>query len=71
SLRHTAASLAYAAPEVPMDAERSARLRARLLARAAADRPDALSGAAPASVDTGTPSDPVSADAATPGVISI
>lgn len=41
SLRETAASLAYAAPVVPLDAERSARLRARLVARAAADRGDA------------------------------
>ena len=38
SLRETAAALAYAAPQVPMDADRSARLRARLVARAAADR---------------------------------
>ena len=60
SLRHTAASLAWAAPEVPMDAERSARLRARLLARAAADRAGSPADTAPASTD----------DAA-PGVISI
>jgi anti-sigma-K factor RskA len=38
SLRETAASLAYAVPPAAMDADRSARLRARLVARAAADR---------------------------------
>jgi len=37
SLREAAASLAHAAPRVPMSAERSARLRSRLVARAAAD----------------------------------
>ena len=50
SLRETAAALAHAAPQVPMDADRSARLRARLVARAAADRGGASAspGAAPA-----------------------
>src|SRR6476620_5184750 len=43
-LREAAAALAYAAPPVPMDVHRSARLRARLVARAAADR----AGGAPA-----------------------
>jgi hypothetical protein len=38
SLRATADALAWAAPPRPMDAERSDRLRARLVARAAADR---------------------------------
>ncbi len=61
SLRHTAASLAWAAAEVPMDAERSARLRARLLARASAER----SGAEP----DAAASEPT--DAAVPGVIPI
>ncbi|HET7233890.1 MAG TPA: anti-sigma factor [Longimicrobium sp.] len=37
-LEEAAAALAWAAPRVPMDAARSARMRARLLARAAADR---------------------------------
>ncbi|HEU4558937.1 MAG TPA: anti-sigma factor, partial [Longimicrobium sp.] len=71
SLHQTAASLAYAAPEVPMDAERSARLRARLLARAAADRPDAPADAAPGSVDAGASFAPASADRTAPGVIPI
>ncbi|HEX6747251.1 MAG TPA: anti-sigma factor [Longimicrobium sp.] len=47
SLRETAAALAYAAPQVPMDADRSARLRARLVARAAADRGGASADAPP------------------------
>lgn len=52
-LHETAAALAYAAPPAPLDAERSARIRARLLARAAADTRGAaviplLRGAAPA-----------------------
>jgi anti-sigma-K factor RskA len=38
SLTETAAEVAYAAPPMPMEPERSARVRARLLARAAADR---------------------------------
>jgi hypothetical protein len=66
SLRNAAASLAWAAPEVPMDAERSARLRARLLARAAADRGGAPSGTALPSANAS-----VDADAAAPGVIPI
>ncbi len=37
SLREAAASLAYAVPRAPMDTARAARLRARLVARAAAD----------------------------------
>jgi hypothetical protein len=37
-LRGAASLLAWLAPERPMEAERSARLRARLLVRAAADR---------------------------------
>jgi hypothetical protein len=40
-LRAAAASLAFAAPPAPLDEARSARLRARRLARAAADRADA------------------------------
>ena len=60
SLRDAAASLAYAAPPAPLDADRSARLRARLVARAAADRGDVASPAAPAPTV-----------AATPGVIPI
>jgi hypothetical protein len=38
SLKETAAELAYAAPPRAMEPERSARVRARLLARATADR---------------------------------
>jgi anti-sigma factor RsiW len=60
SLEETAAALAHAAPQVPMDAERAARMRARLLARAAADRAGAPSARAP-----------VPADAPVPGVIPI
>lgn len=56
SLREAAASLAYAVPAAPMEAGRSARLRARLLARAAAER-----DAAPATAST----------PAAPGVIPI
>lgn len=43
SLREAAASLAFSVPSAPMDPERSARVRARLVARAAAER-----GGAPA-----------------------
>lgn len=66
SLREAAASLAFAAPRVPMDAERSARLRSRLLARAAAD-------AQPAAVDGPRIVAPVAAApvAPVPGVISL
>ncbi|HEX8431399.1 MAG TPA: zf-HC2 domain-containing protein, partial [Longimicrobium sp.] len=39
SLRETAALLNHLAPPRPLDAERSDRMRARLVARAAADRP--------------------------------
>jgi anti-sigma-K factor RskA len=39
-MQESAALLAYAAPAAAMDAQRPARLRARLLARAAADRDD-------------------------------
>ena len=41
SLREAAASLAFSVPSAPMDPARSARLRARLVARAAAERGDA------------------------------
>jgi hypothetical protein len=47
SLRESAALLAFAAPARPMEPARSARLRARLLARAAEDR-DSTTQAAPA-----------------------
>lgn len=62
SLEEAAAALAYTAPPVPMDAERSARLRARLLARAAADRGTSIQRPVPA--DGG-------GDAAGPAVIPI
>lgn len=48
-LEEAAASLAHAAPSAPMDADRAARMRARLVARAAADR------------GHGAPADPVAA----------
>ena len=60
SLEETAAALAHAASPVPMDAERAARMRARLLARATADRAGAPSAHAAAP-----------ADAPVPGVIPI
>ena len=41
SLREAAASLAFSVPSAPMEPARSARLRARLVARAAAERGDA------------------------------
>jgi anti-sigma-K factor RskA len=41
SLREAAAALAFSVPAVPMDAARSARVRARLVARARAERGDA------------------------------
>ncbi|HEX8244249.1 MAG TPA: zf-HC2 domain-containing protein, partial [Longimicrobium sp.] len=65
SLRATAASLAYAVPPVPMDAERSARLRARLVARAAADRADGRP------VLTANPASSTTADVVVPGVIPL
>jgi len=55
SLRDAAASLAYTVPAAPLDAGRSARLRARLLARAAADS----AGGAPAAVPTPDAAAPV------------
>jgi anti-sigma-K factor RskA len=60
--RDAAASLAYAAPPAPLDAERSSRLRARLVARAAADRGDGA---------TSAPAAPAPVTAETPGVIPI
>lgn len=50
ALEEAAASLAYTIPAAPLAADRSARLRARLVARAAADadRGDAVPSAAPA-----------------------
>ena len=62
SLREAAASLAYAAPTAPMEPGRSDRLRARLLARAAADAGG--SGRVPAR-------EPVPARREEPGVIPI
>ncbi|HYH78878.1 MAG TPA: anti-sigma factor [Longimicrobium sp.] len=63
SLREAAASLAYALPSAPLDADRSARIRARLVARAAADRgAPRVQAAAPARA---------AADAPVPGVIPI
>jgi hypothetical protein len=47
SLREAAASLAFSVPSAPMDPARSARLRARLVARAAAERGDGPIDAAP------------------------
>jgi anti-sigma-K factor RskA len=49
ALRESAALLAHAAPHRPMEPARSDRLRARLLARARADR-EASTGAAPGAV---------------------
>lgn len=46
SYRDAAASLAYAAPHAPLYADRSSRLRARLVARAAADRGETAAPAA-------------------------
>lgn len=63
SLRQASSSLAFAAPRVPMDAARSAGLRARLVARAAAD-----AGGAPPAAAAADPPAPV---AAAPGVIPI
>jgi anti-sigma-K factor RskA len=61
SLREAASLLAYTVPQAPMDPGRSARLRARLVARAAADR-----GAPPAA-----DAPPATAPADGPGVIPI
>ncbi|SOD03320.1 Putative zinc-finger [bacterium JGI 053] len=47
SLREAAASLAFSVPHAPMDSARSARLRARLVARAAAERGDGEADEAP------------------------
>jgi hypothetical protein len=47
-LREAAGMLAYAAPHAPLAPARSDRVRARLLARAAADRGDAPAAAVPA-----------------------
>ncbi|HSU16923.1 anti-sigma factor [Longimicrobium sp.] len=52
-LREAAAALAHAAPPAPMDADRSARLRARLVARAAADRAGGAHDANPDAFSTG------------------
>jgi len=47
SLREAAASLAFSVPNAPMDPARSARVRARLVARAAAERGDGPIDVAP------------------------
>lgn len=62
-LRDAAASLAYTVPAAPMDAARSTRLRARLVARARAGREgaDASTPARPA-VGVAAPRSPASAD---------
>jgi anti-sigma-K factor RskA len=73
SLRETAASLAFSVPSAPMDPARSARLRARLVARAAAGRGDGAD-AAVAVVPAPIGVSPLAADApedATRGVIPI
>jgi len=62
AFEQAAASLAWTAPQVPMDAGRSARLRARLLARAAADRGTSIVQPVPADG---------AGDAAGPAVIPI
>jgi hypothetical protein len=62
SLREAAASLAYAVPVAPMEPGRSGRLRARLLARAAADADGSPRVPAP---------EPASAPREEPGVIPI
>ncbi|HET7459677.1 MAG TPA: anti-sigma factor [Longimicrobium sp.] len=64
-LERAAAALAYTAPPVAMDPDRSARLRARLLARAAADRGAASPRPVPLDRDA------AAADAAGPAVIPI
>jgi hypothetical protein len=65
ALRASAGALALAAPVRPMDADRSGRVRARLLARAAAERPAGIPQGPGAAVDgddvtlvTRPPSDP-------------
>lgn len=55
-LRAGAGVLAYASPPAPMDAARSNRVRARLLARAAADRGTGLDDGADRTQVGGTPS---------------
>ncbi|HXY29481.1 MAG TPA: anti-sigma factor [Gemmatimonadaceae bacterium] len=59
SLGETAALLALALPPSAMDADRSARVRARLMARAAADRGTAPGGAGGSDVRPSTPGTPV------------
>ena len=66
SLREAAGALAFAAPHRPMEPGRSARVRERLLARAAAERGDSVAGGSPVDASPPPSPSPREADVVTP-----